>query len=77
MSETPERQMSDIGRLDVSVDSAPEPGLLRPVIEAVLAGRATTPGPEQAIALAVRDAVAATPGAASEPARPATPPEAS
>ena len=69
--------MSDIGRLDVSVDSVPEPGLMRPVIEAVLAGRATAPGPEQAIALAVRNAVAASARAAGAPARPASRSEAS
>jgi hypothetical protein len=57
--------MSRIERLDVTVDRAPEPGLLRATIEAVLAGRATPPGPEQAIGQAVRDAIAAQPSPAS------------
>lgn len=70
--------MSDIDRLDVSVDRAPEPGLLRATIEAVLAGRATPRGPERAIALAVRDAVTARPGeAAAAPFHPASRSEAS
>jgi hypothetical protein len=49
--------MTDISRLDVHVDSAPHPGLIRSRIESVLAGRATEPGPEQAIGHAVADAV--------------------
>ncbi len=51
--------MSDIDRLDVEVDAAPHPGLLRPTLEAALAGRATGSGPEASIAHAVRDAVSA------------------
>jgi hypothetical protein len=51
--------MSDIDRLDVHVDSAPHPGLIRSRIEAALAGRASDPGPEQAIGQAVTAAVAA------------------
>lgn len=49
--------MSDIDRLDVHVDSAPHPGLIRSRIEAALAGRASEPGPEQAIGQAVAGAV--------------------
>lgn len=51
--------MTDISRLDVPVDCAPHPGLIRSRIESALAGRATDPGPEQAIGRAVADAVAA------------------
>lgn len=51
--------MTDISRLDVHVDSAPHPGLIRSRIESALAGRATEPGPERAIGQAVTDAVAA------------------
>jgi hypothetical protein len=50
--------MSDIDRLDVHVDSAPHPGLIRSRIEAALTGRASDPGPERAIGQAVADAVA-------------------
>jgi hypothetical protein len=39
--------------LTVEVPSEPVPGLLRPAIEAALAGRAWLPGPEAAIAEAV------------------------
>ena len=56
--------MNDIDRLDVHVDSAPHPGLIRSRIEAALAGRASEPGPEQAIGLAVASAVAAVVNAA-------------
>jgi hypothetical protein len=56
--------MSDIDRLDVQVDSAPHPGLIRSRIEAALAGRASEPGPEQAIGQAVASAVAAVVNAA-------------
>ena len=45
--------------LRVAVDTVPEPGFLRPAIEAALAGRAWPPGPEAQIAAAV---VAAMPG---------------
>lgn len=45
--------------LSVPVDAMPEPGLLRPAIEAALAGRAWVPGPEASVAEAVRAAVAA------------------
>lgn len=51
--------MNDVSRLDVHVDSAPHPGLIRSRIEAALAGRPSDPGPEQAIGQAVADAVAA------------------
>ena len=62
--------MNDIDRLDVDVDCVPHPGLIRSRIEAALAGRASDPGPEQAIGQAVTDAVAAlvnatSPGTAS------------
>ncbi|MET9019922.1 hypothetical protein ABZV93_08070 [Actinopolymorpha sp. NPDC004070] len=43
-----------IARLDVTVPTAPVPGLIRPGIEAALAGR---PGPEPALGQAVADAV--------------------
>lgn len=46
------------GDLRVDVGAAPEPGLLRPAIEAALAGRAWPSGPEAAVARAVADAVA-------------------
>lgn len=42
--------------LHVRVDRAPEPGLLRPAIAAVLAGRPWPTGPEAAIARAVAEA---------------------
>jgi hypothetical protein len=51
--------MTDIDRLEVHVDSTPHPGLIRSRIEAALAGRASEPGPEQAIGRAVATAVAA------------------
>ena len=51
--------MNDIDRLDVHVDSAPHPGLIRSRIEAALAGRPKDPGPEQAIGQAVATAVTA------------------
>lgn len=44
--------------LRVEVDAVPEPGLLRPAVEAALAGRAWPAGPEAAVAQAVADAVA-------------------
>jgi hypothetical protein len=56
--------MNDIDRLDVHVDSAPHPGLIRSRIEAALAGRPSDPGPEQAIGQAVASAVAAAVNAA-------------
>jgi hypothetical protein len=65
--------MSDIGRLDVPVDSEPHPGLIRSRIEAALAGRASDPGPEQAIGLAVAAAVTALVNAASPGAGPGAP----
>lgn len=43
--------------LRVEVASPPEPGLLRPAIEAALAGRGFAPGPESDVARAVADAV--------------------
>ena len=48
-----------IDRLDVTVEVIPEPGLLRPSIEAALAGRALGDGAEAIVAGAVRDAVRA------------------
>lgn len=45
------------GRLVVDVTAAPEPGLLRPALAAVLAGRPWPAGPEADIARAVRAAV--------------------
>jgi hypothetical protein len=51
--------MNDIDRLDVHVDSAPHPGLIRSRIEAALTGRASDSGPEQAIGQAVTAAVTA------------------
>ena len=65
--------MNDIDRLDVHVDSAPHPGLIRSRIEAALAGRASDPGPEQAIGLAVAAAVTALVNAASPGAGPGAP----
>ena len=44
-----------IARLDVTVPTAPVPGLIRPGIEAALAGR---PGPEPALGQAIANAVA-------------------
>lgn len=49
--------MTHVDRLDVDVDAAPEPGFLRPAIEAALHGRALGHGPESTIALAVSAAV--------------------
>jgi hypothetical protein len=49
--------MTDIGRIDVHVDSAPHPGLIRSRIEAALTGRATESGPERAIGDAVAAAI--------------------
>lgn len=48
------------GDLRVSVDAEPKPGLLRPAIEAALAGRPWPPGPEAQVAAAVAAAVAGT-----------------
>lgn len=43
--------------LRVSVDAEPEPGLLRPAIEAALSGRPWPSGPEAQVAAAVAAAV--------------------
>ncbi|HET6968120.1 MAG TPA: hypothetical protein VFI44_07575 [Ornithinibacter sp.] len=43
--------------LRVTVGAVPEPGLLRPAIEAALAGRPWPPGPEATVAAAVAAAV--------------------
>jgi hypothetical protein len=51
--------MNDIDRLEVHVDSAPHPGLIRSRIEAALTGRASDPGPEQVVGRAVATAVTA------------------
>ena len=48
--------MSEPRNLRVEVDATPAPGLLRPAIEALLAGRPWPEGPEAAVARAVRDA---------------------
>jgi hypothetical protein len=62
--------------LHVSVDVEPEPGLLRPAIEAALAGRPWPPGPEAqvaaAVAAAVRGSYAGGPGAVGGAATPGT-----
>jgi hypothetical protein len=52
--------------ISVTVDAAPMPGLLRPAIEAALAGRAFPDGPERAVARAVAGAVAAAQSAAAQ-----------
>ena len=51
----------------------PHPGLIRSRIEAALTGRASDPGPEQAIGLAVAAAVTAFVNAASPGAGPGAP----
>ena len=48
-----------MAELTVHVDAAPDPQLLRAVIEARLADRAVRPGPEAQVAEAVARAVAA------------------
>ncbi len=62
--------------LRVSVDVEPEPGLLRPAIEAALSGRPWPPGPEAqvaaAVAAAVRGSSAARPVAVAGAAPPGT-----
>jgi hypothetical protein len=62
--------------LRLSVDGEPEPGLLRPAIEAALAGRPWPPGPEAqvaaAVAAAVRGSSAGGAGAVGGTARPGT-----
>ena len=62
--------------LRVSVDVEPEPGLLRPAIEAALAGRPWPTGPEAQVAAAVAAAVqgsyAGRPGAVGGAATPGT-----
>jgi len=62
--------------LSVSVDVEPTPGLLRPAIEAALAGRPWPPGPEAQVAAAVAAAVqgvsAGGPGALGGAATPGT-----
>jgi hypothetical protein len=49
--------MSHLDELAVSVDAEPAAGLLRPAIEAALAGRVWPAGPETAVADAVAKAV--------------------
>ena len=60
----------------VSVDGEPEPGLLRPAIEAALAGRPWPTGPEAqvaaAVAAAVRGPSAGGPGVVAGAATPGT-----
>jgi len=62
--------------LRLSVDVEPEPGLLRPAIEAALAGRPWPAGPEAqvaaAVAAAVRGSHAGRPGAVGGAATPGT-----
>ena len=62
--------------LRLSVDVEPEPGLLRPAIEAALAGRPWPTGPEAQVAAAVAAAVkgshAGRPGAVRGAATPGT-----
>ena len=58
--------MTQPSELSVTVDAIPAVGLIRPAIEAALAGRAFPDGPEAAIARAVAEAVRA-----SRPADPA------
>ena len=52
--------------LRVTVDAVPEPGLLRPAIEAALAGRPWPPGPEAHVAAAVATAVRGSSAARSD-----------
>jgi len=59
--------MTHLDRLDVSVDSTPDPGLLRPTMEAALSGRALPQGPEATIASSVAAAVRAATRAESRP----------
>lgn len=60
--------------LHVTVDVEPEPGLLRPAIEAALAGRPWPAGPEALVAAAVAAAVrGSAPAAPSAPERVGTP----
>lgn len=59
--------MTHLDRLDITVERAPNPGLLRPTMEAALRGGALPEGPEATIARTVADAArtasaAATPG---------------
>jgi hypothetical protein len=49
--------------LSVPVDAVPAVGLIRPAIEAVLAGRPWAPGPEATIAQAVAKTVSSPPKA--------------
>ena len=62
--------------LRLSVDVEPEPGLLRPAIEAALSGRPWPPGPEAQVAAAVAAAVRGSntggPGAVAGAAAPET-----
>ena len=49
--------MQERSVLRVEVDAMPQPGLLRPAIEAALSGLAWSDGPEAEVARVVRDAV--------------------
>jgi hypothetical protein len=65
-----EATMTHHDRLDITVERAPNPGLLRPTMEAALHGRALPEGPEATIARSVADvarAVSATPTETSRP----------
>ena len=55
------------GDVRVVVDRPPDPGLLRPALEAALAGRPWPAGPEAAVAGAVAARVAAETGRADRP----------
>ena len=50
--------MNHVDRIDVDVDTMPEPARLRPSIEAAILGRGLADGPEATIARAVGAAVA-------------------
>jgi hypothetical protein len=57
---TTRRTPTPVPDLRVETSEIPEPGLLRPAIEAALAGRPFPAGPESTVGHAVADAVAGT-----------------
>jgi len=59
--------MTHLDRLDVTVDSTPDPGLLRPTMEAALHDRALPHSPEATIAASVAAEVRAATRAESLP----------
>lgn len=61
------RGAGEVADLRVEVRAEPLPGLLRPALEAVLAGGAWPAGPEADVAAAVAAHVAARPGPREEP----------